>query len=199
MNIYLATGNSHKVRELQAMLEGAGLDIVVHSAEELGGMPEVGETESTFEGNAQLKCLVLQNKVPEGAWILSDDSGLSVEALKGAPGVHSARYAGEEATDEENRAKLMEALAGVPEGERGAKFMCCFVLYHPSVGEVVFLSSVKGRIVEEANGESGFGYDPLFVPNNYEKTFAQMSAEEKNAVSHRGVAVKQMVEWFRER
>lgn len=197
MELYLATTNQHKVKELQALVFQAGLDIGVHTPEALGDMGEVAETEDTFEGNARLKAQALQRIAPEDTWILADDSGICVEALKGAPGVFSSRYAGAEASDQDNYMKLLRDMEHVPEEERTAHFLCCFVLLNKSVGEVVFQAMLKGRIAREASGAEGFGYDPVFIPNGYDRTIADLGQEIKNQISHRSLATEQLINWLK--
>lgn len=196
MDLFLATSSSHKAKELQAMLSDAGINIDVYAANQVGGMPSVEETEPSLEGNARLKAQALKATLPQNAWVLSDDSGLFVDALDGAPGVHSARYAGIGATDQENRTKLLKALEGLEQNERGARFLCCFVLLHSGVHEVVFLASVRGVITISERGSNGFGYDSLFIANGQTKTFAEIEPELKNQISHRAYAIKQLVEWL---
>lgn len=128
MDLYLATSNRHKVNELRVMFNEVELDIKVHLADEVGGVLVVEESEETLEGNARLKAWALKRLVPEDGWVLADDSGLFVDALDGVPGVRSSRYAGENASDEDNRTKLLKDLEGVPKGGRRARFICCFVL-----------------------------------------------------------------------
>lgn len=184
------------MKELQAMIENAGLAINVCLPDKIGAMPFVAETESTLEGNARLKARALKKIVPVDAWVLADDSGLFVDKLNGAPGVHSSRYGGEGATDEENRKKLLKALKGIAQEDRKARFICCFVLINGEGNEVVFLGSVRGIITELEEGEGGFGYDSLFVADGQSKTFAQLGPEVKNQISHRAHAIRQLMEWL---
>jgi XTP/dITP diphosphohydrolase len=153
----------------------------------------VEETGETFEENASLKALAASAHF-EG-WVLADDSGLEVDALGGAPGVRSARFSGEGATDASNRALLLEKLAGIPEDQRSARFRCVIALARG--GEVLahFSGSVEGAIIASEKGEGGFGYDPLFVPVGFSETFAELSAETKNRLSHRGRALAEMKGW----
>lgn len=195
MDLYVATNNKHKASELKVMFNDVGLDIKVHLADEVGGMPVVEESEETLEGNARLKAQALKKIVPRGAWVLADDSGLFVDALNGRPGVHSSRYAGEESGDDANRKKLLKELEGV--GGRWAEFVCCFVLLDAEGGEEVFLESVRGVITESERGGGGFGYDPVFIADGQSETFAQIGSGIKNKISHRGGAVRQLVEWLR--
>jgi len=194
MKLFLATGNAHKVEEFQRLFATADLPVAVHPAP--GGMPSVDETAENFEGNALLKAEALREKLGPDSWVLADDSGLEVAALGGAPGVRSARYAGESATDADNRRKLLEALAGVPELERAARFVCVLALLGPDVSRI-FEGVCMGRIVAEEAGTEGFGYDPLFVPEGFGETFAEMPSEQKNQLSHRGCAMEELVLWLR--
>jgi XTP/dITP diphosphohydrolase len=192
--IYLATGNAHKVGEIAAMLAGA--PVRVASAAEIGGMPAVDETGSTFAENARLKAAALVPQLPAGAWALADDSGLVVDILGGAPGILSARYAGPDATDDENNRRLMDELAMVPSSRRSARFICCFVLVNTEGREYIFSGECPGRIINTRRGIGGFGYDPLFVPDGHEETFAELGADVKNRLSHRAKAVQSLLEWL---
>jgi len=187
LRVVLATTNSHKLEELQKMLEGSPVELVMppHAI-------EVDETEETFRGNARLKARTYARLLGEPA--LADDSGLSVEALGGRPGVHSARYAGANATDADRNRKLLGELEGVPDAERGACFHCALVLAWPGDGELTVEGMVSGRILHEARGEHGFGYDPVFYVPSLDKTFAELSPEEKNLHSHRAKAAELLVE-----
>lgn len=196
MDIYLASGNAHKLSEIQAML--SGLNLTLHSAKALGGMPFVDESADDFAGNALLKAQGLESIVPEGAWVLADDSGLCVKALNGAPGVRSARYAGEDATDADNNAKLLSALEGLQEEQRGAAFHCVFCLLGPD-SMMEFSGKCPGHLLSEPKGADGFGYDPLFVPEGETRTFAEMADHEKNQISHRAKAVAALRAWLAKR
>lgn len=193
MKLYLASGNAHKLQEIQALLTGLPLDVC--SARELGGMPEVDENAPDFHGNARLKARALQVIAPDNAWVLADDSGLAVEALQGAPGVRSARYAGANATDAANNAKLLQALQGRSAHERRATFHCVFCLLGPAT-EVFFEGSCVGQILEFAQGDAGFGYDPLFRPEGSQLTFAELGDEAKNRISHRARAAQGLHAWL---
>ena len=177
MKIILATHNPNKVREIGEMLPG--WEIVAEDS-------RAEETESTFIGNALLKARALQARYP-GVWIMADDSGLEVKALDGAPGVRSARYAGEDGNTPKNNALLIKNLEGVV--DRSARFTCAVALVDPEGCEHTVEGHCPGRILTAAAGAGGFGYDPLFVPDGYSKTFAELSAAEKNAISHRGRAL----------
>ena len=190
----LATGNAHKVAEIRALLHGS--DVFVGHLGELDDPPELLEPHDTFAENALAKALAVAQATGEPA--LADDSGLVVDALDGAPGVMSARYAGEDATSEELVAKLLGEMAGVPEENRTARFVCALSLAGPD-GEVgQWTGVVEGRISLEPVGEGGFGYDPVFYYPPSRITFAQMTPTNKNAVSHRGRALREFVdEWGR--
>jgi XTP/dITP diphosphohydrolase len=191
MDLLIATQNKGKLREYQAML--AGLPVRVLSPDDVGlGKLDVPETEDTFAGNAELKASKYAQAA--GMFALADDSGLCVDALDGAPGVHSARYAGEDATDADRRAKLLRELATVPEGKRGAHFVCAIVVFNPH-RQTPYTSSgtLHGKIaLAESSGPYGFGYDALFIPDGYNKTLADIEPDEKNKISHRGRAAEQM-------
>lgn len=199
MDIYLATRNAHKVLELKDALSSTTFPVKVYSADAVGGMPFVMESEETFEENARLKAKALQFLVDDKAWVLADDSGICVDALRGAPGVYSSRYAGPQATDKQNYEKLLFDLKSVPEKERTAKVVCCLVFLNKAIGEVVFHGVLKGHIPLEPMGESDFGYDPIFMPIGYEQTFAQLGAEIKSRISHRALAVNELACWINER
>ncbi|MCG3128114.1 MAG: dITP/XTP pyrophosphatase [Phycisphaerae bacterium] len=187
--ILLATRNAGKVREIREMtrlhaLDWCGLD-------EFPAVEEAVESGATFDENARLKALHYAGAT--GLWTLADDSGLVVDALGGAPGVHSARYAGEPRSDLANNRKLVAALADVPERERTARFVCAMALARP--GEVLLESSgsVEGRLVDEPRGANGFGYDPHFLVPALGRTAAELSSEEKHTISHRGTALRAML------
>ena len=182
----LATGNAHKVAEIRALLSGT--DVTVRHLGELDNPPELTEPHETFAENALAKALTVAQATGELA--LADDSGLMVDALDGAPGVMSARYAGEDATAEQLVAKLLGEMVGVPEEDRTARFVCVLSLASPE-GEVrQWERVVEGLITTEPVGEGGFGYDPVFWYPPARITFAQMTPTNKNAVSHRGRALR---------
>ncbi len=183
MRLIIATRNRHKVEELQALLGVPGLELVC--AVDLPGAPEVEEDGATFEANAAKKALALARFA--GGWALADDSGLEVDALGGAPGVQSARYAGPSARDADNLAKLIAVMAGRP--DRRARFRCVLALAGPGGAVHTVAGACEGRLIEQPRGAGGFGYDPLFVPDGHTRTFAEMPAAEKNALSHRARAV----------
>ena len=188
-DLLVATGNSQKTAEIRAIL---GADYVVSDLKAHPELPEVEETGSTFLENATLKAVEISKQV-EGL-ILSDDSGLEVDALGGEPGVYSSRYAGEAGNDAANNKKLLHELQG--KDNRKARFRCVMVLAQD--GEVLtsFDGAVEGRMLSELHGEGGFGYDPLFVPDGYDQTFSQLSEGIKNQLSHRAVAMQKVVAWL---
>jgi len=196
--IYLATNNAHKVEELAAMFQRENLPMQVCKATGIGGMPEVEETETTFEGNATLKVMALVDRLSGGEFALADDSGLEVDALKGAPGVYSSRYAGEDASDGANLEKLLNLIAKVSENKRGAQFVCSLVLVDHSGSRVSFSDTCRGKLLTEARGDNGFGYDPAFVPDGYQKTFGELDCTVKSEISHRAKALQQLVSWLKE-
>lgn len=189
MKIVLATRNEGKVREMRRLLSGLNIEVV--SAGEYA-IPEVVEDAGTLEGNALKKAKALHDATSLPA--LADDTGLEVDALNGAPGVHSARYAGPNADDAANRARLVEALQH--ETNRTARFRT--VLAYVSDGdEHLFEGTCDGTITHEERGEDGFGYDSVFIPEEDDRTFAEMPADQKNAISHRARAMQAFVDWFR--
>ena len=199
MELLLASGNTKKVAELEHLLEPLGVRLLTPAA--VGGLPEVIEDEPTFAGNARKKAASAARA--SGRWSVGDDSGLSVDALDGAPGVHSARWAGRHGDDAANNARLLSELAGLEPERRAARFSCALALARPD-GEIesVFEGEVSGRILEEARGTGGFGYDPLFLftePGQplAGRAFAELSPKEKGAVSHRGRAISLLVERLR--
>ena len=193
--IYLASGNAHKLHELQAALEDAGLPIRVRGPGEIGGMPEVEETGSTFEANALLKAEGLRAVGPRDGWFLADDSGIEIDALGGRPGVISARYAGTDCDDEANNDKVLEEMREVPKERRACRFRCVLALAGDGLEET-FSGSCEGLLLEERRGTGGFGYDPLFLPDESESTFAEISPEEKARISHRARALVKLVDWL---
>ncbi len=196
VSFYLASSNAHKAQELAVLLQGEGLQVEVRAAQELGGMPEVEENAATFTGNATLKALALWRKAPAGSLVLADDSGLEVDALQGAPGVRSARYAGERATDADNRQKLLQELSGVQESACSARFRCVLVLVDAEGHIHDFDGTSEGTILSAERGQGGFGYDPLFVPQGDTRSYAEMSMQEKNRSSHRARAVQALAQWW---
>lgn len=180
MKLIVATHNQHKIREISQILPD--FDIVADDPE------GVEENAPDFVGNALIKVRAIAAK-HAGCWCLADDSGLEVAALGGAPGVRSARYAGEPANTPANNALLLRNLAGVT--DRRANFTCAIALVDPSGAEHTAVGKCFGRIAETPSGTAGFGYDPLFIPDGHDVSFADLSADEKNAISHRGRALEE--------
>ncbi len=195
MRFVLATANAGKAREIADVLRGAGvddLDLVPRP----DGVPDVEETGTTLEDNARLKAVALCEAT--GLPAIADDTGLLVDALGGAPGVRSARFAGEDATDARNVAKLLDLLRDVDPDHRTARFATVALARFPDGREVAAFGDVEGTIAPEPRGESGFGYDPVFVPEEGDgRTFAQLSAEHKNSLSHRGRAFRTLADGLR--
>ena len=189
MEILLATGNRGKVIELQEML--AGYNIKVLSLNDFPDFPEVEENGQTFVDNALLKARLAADKT--GLLSLADDSGLEVDALNGAPGVYSARFAGEPKNDSKNIDKLLLEMEGVPEEKRTARFRCSLAVVCPGGKEHTTDGVVEGSILYSRKGEGGFGYDPVFFLKKMGKTMAELSLEEKNSLSHRAQAFKKAV------
>lgn len=184
VRLVLASANPDKVAEIAAIL-GDGVDLQPRPP----GLADVVEDADTLEGNARLKAVAVCEAAGEGA--VADDTGLEVDALGGAPGVFTARFAGEDATYADNVVKMLADLSGVTVGERGARFRTVALVRFPDGSEVVAEGVVEGTISTESRGERGFGYDPVFIPADGDgRTFAEMSAEEKHAVSHRGRAFR---------
>jgi XTP/dITP diphosphohydrolase len=189
--LVLATANPDKAEEIRAVLSDAGVDIEL--APRPTGVPAVDETGSTLEENARLKAEALCRAT--GLPAIADDTGLEVDALDGAPGVHSARYAGEDATYADNVDKLLVALDGVAEAERTARFTTVALARWPDGREVAAIGEVEGMIAPGPRGGEGFGYDPVFVPLEGDgRTFAEMSPAEKHRVSHRGRALRTLAD-----
>lgn len=184
--LILASQNRDKVKEIVHAL--AGLHLAVLTFEDLGGWPEVEETGATLEENARLKARFVSQRFGKPA--LADDTGLEVEALDGAPGVWSARYAGPNATYAQNVEKLLAAMQKVPKERRMARFRCVIAVVDPDKGERVVEGAVLGRITTRPRGIGGFGYDPVFWCEEAGRTFAEMSIDEKRLVSHRGRALE---------
>lgn len=192
MKLIAATHNNNKLREFREILEPLGYEIVTEA--EAGLDIEVEETGTTFEENAYLKAKAIHDA--SGAAAIADDSGLCVDALGGEPGVYSARYGGLDS--DEGRLKLvLEKMDGVPTEKRTARFMSSIVFIDADGREVTATGSVEGLLTEKPQGENGFGYDPIFFSPELGKTFAEASADEKNAVSHRGRALRKLNEELR--
>lgn len=190
--IVIGSGNRDKARELAELL--ADTPFNVKSAADFPAVPAPEETADTFEGNALEKAAYYAERF--GLPVVADDSGLEVDALNGAPGVYSARYAGEGCTYDDNNRKLLAALQGVPDDRRSARFVCCAAYVDGEGASHVVRGTVAGRIATAPEGTKGFGYDPLFVPDGYDRTFAEMDADEKHAISHRGRAFEQLKDYL---
>ena len=185
--LLLATRNSHKTREFAEIL-GDGFD--VHDLADVAELPMVQETGLTFEANAILKAVETSKYFQE--LVLADDSGLEVDALHGAPGIYSARYAGENASDAANIAKLLAELTRYDPAPHSARFRCSLALAREGKILGIFEGVVEGTIVDEPRGSAGFGYDPVFQPQEFEQTFAEFSPVEKNRISHRTRAIRSL-------
>jgi XTP/dITP diphosphohydrolase len=187
--LVLATSNPNKAREMREMLDGCGWDIAAAPPD----AADVEETGATFEENARLKALAVAKAA--GAVALADDSGLAVDALNGAPGIRSRRWAGEDADDSERNARLLEALTSVPSAERTARFVCAACIASPDGVLWEGAGEIHGRVADAPRGHGGFVYDPVFLlPDG--RTMAELSAPEKNAVSHRGRALRAASAWL---
>ncbi|MBI5404233.1 MAG: RdgB/HAM1 family non-canonical purine NTP pyrophosphatase [Ignavibacteriae bacterium] len=195
MKILIATNNKHKVNEIREILGSGRFELVTLS--DLNISEEVEEDKDTLEGNALKKAEEMYRiaKVPA----IADDTGLFVDALDGEPGVYSSRYAGENATYDDNCVKLLNSMKDIPEEKRTAYFKTV-VCFYESEGRYKFFEGIcTGRIDIKKRGEKGFGYDPLFIPDGFNKTYAEMSEEEKNSTSHRGKAFKKSGEFIRKK
>lgn len=187
--IVAASRNKHKIEEIEAITKKFGMSII--SRDEAGVPPvEIVEDGETFEENSFKKADEIMKLC--GKITLADDSGLMVDYLCGAPGVYSARFAGEDGNDEKNNDKLLKLLDGVPAKERTAKFVSVITMVYPDGTVLSARGECPGRIITVPTGDGGFGYDPLFVPEGYDKTFAQLTPEEKNAISHRAAALTEL-------
>lgn len=189
MRIVAATKNKHKIEEIQAIIREFGMEAVSRDA---AGVPdiEVEENGDTFEENSEKKAREIMELC--GEITIADDSGLMVDALGGAPGVISARFAGEEGNDSANNEKLLKLLARVETTDRTARFVSVITMMYPDGRKIVARGECEGYIIYQPRGCNGFGYDPLFVPNGCDLTFAELSGEEKNRISHRAIALQNL-------
>ncbi len=188
MKLLLASHNKKKIAELQALMLTVSPDIEVVSMSDIGFTDEIVEDGTTFEENALIKS---RTGAKLGYITVADDSGLMVDALAGAPGVYSARYAGEECDNDKNNEKLLAELCGLPKEKRGAKFVSVVTCSFPDGREdIIVRGECHGRILEDYRGNGGFGYDPLFWYEPMQKSYAEMTADEKNSISHRGMAMQ---------
>ncbi|MFQ5695020.1 MAG: RdgB/HAM1 family non-canonical purine NTP pyrophosphatase [Terriglobia bacterium] len=192
IHLYLASSNAGKLRELAALAEGTGLKLAL--LPDYRRLPPAPEDDASFALNALEKALHY-SRHSEGL-VVADDSGIAVDALAGAPGVHSARYAGPRATDEANNRKLLEALRGVPDQQRTARYLCVLVLAQRGRTLALFSDTCEGRILETPHGAGGFGYDPLFFFPPLGKTLAETTLEEKNLHSHRAKAFRKLLAYL---
>ena len=195
LTIVLATRNKGKLREIRAIY--GDLPIVWRSMDDEGDAPVVEETGATFEENALLKARAARDWCRRPA--IAEDSGLEVDALSGAPGVRSARFAGENASDEANNQLLLQRLGNARSGDRTARFVSVFALVGADGSEVTAKGACEGRIADGPRGSSGFGYDPLFIPRGEDLTFAELGADFKNRVSHRAAALRALRPLLEER
>ena len=194
--IVMASHNQHKIKEIEAITQKFGMPVISRDA---AGVPpvEIVEDGETFEENSLKKAQEIQKLC--GRITLADDSGLEVDYLGGAPGVYSARFAGEDGNDAKNNEKLLKLLDGLKKEDRKAKFVSVITMVFPDGEVLTARGECPGRIITAPAGENGFGYDPLFVPDGYDKTFAQLTAEEKNRISHRAKALEKLEQLLNER
>jgi len=195
MKIVFASRNEGKIKEISYMLEG--MDIELASLNNYANVPEIAEDGKSFLENALKKARIVSGCT--GETVLADDSGLQVDVLGGEPGIYSSRYAGENATDAENNKKLLAKLKGVPQESRGASFCCVLVLYRTDDSYDCFEGKWRGQIIDMPRGSNGFGYDPIFLLPDLKMTAAELPAEIKNKISHRGQAFAQLKKSLREK
>ena len=193
--IIFATGNEGKMKEVRMILKDLGLPVL--SMKEAGVQADIVEDGTTFEENAKIKAVAVQKLT--GALVLADDSGLEIDYLNKEPGIYSARYMGEDTPYSVKNANLISRLAGVPDEQRTARFVCAIAAAFPDGEVLTTRGTIEGIIGYEERGENGFGYDPIFYLPEYTKSTAELSPEEKNALSHRGRALRQMEEELRKR
>jgi len=191
--IFIASKNKGKIKEIKFCLDG--LNIELFSLLDTPDIPDIAETGKTFEENAWLKAEQVYKLT--GIPVIADDSGLEVDYLNGEPGVYSARYAGEIASDDDNCNKLLSKLENIEFDKRAATF-CCVIVYYDGFNKKVFVGKCSGHIITYQRGEKGFGYDPLFVPDGYSSTFAELDPETKNTISHRGKALVNLMYYLTE-
>ncbi len=194
MDVVLATRNKKKIEEMKRII--ADLSISIQTLDDFIGCPEVEEEGVTFEENAVKKAQTVARYT--GKPSVADDSGLEVYVLNGDPGTLSARYAGEDADDRKNIEKLLFEMRSIADEQRGARFVCCIALAFPEGSVKTFFGYVEGMIGREPRGFQGFGYDPVFYPEGYNRTFAEMTADEKDALSHRGKALRKLQRYLHE-
>jgi len=191
--ILIATKNPGKVADFKALFDQYNIKVI--SLLDINPpIADVEETGDTFSENASIKAETIANQL--NLPVLADDSGLSIDYLSGRPGVYSARYAGLDKDDQKNNHKVLRELEGVPDEERTAKFVCALAFAVPGRQTIIKYGTCQGKLTNKPIGENGFGYDPIFIPDGYQQTMAQLSTEEKNAVSHRGQAIKAFASWL---
>jgi XTP/dITP diphosphohydrolase len=190
--LVLATANPHKLTELSRILAAERLDVDLAGLGEFPGAPDVAETGATFVANALLKARAVAAFT--GLPSVADDSGLCCDAMNGMPGVLSARWAGRHGSDAENLRLVLAQLSDVPDDRLGAHFYCVAALVQPSGEETLSAGTLRGRLIRAPRGTNGFGYDPIFVPDGEHRTTAEMTADEKDAISHRGRAFRGLAE-----
>ncbi len=195
VKLVLASRNKKKIKELETLLSDLSAQVQVLSLDDIGYTDDIVEDGDTFAENSRIKATV---PAKLGYIGIADDSGLTVDALGGAPGVYSARYSGEGATDEKNNEKLLSEMAGVPDEKRTAQFRTVVTCAFPDGTDFQVEGVCEGRLLHAPDGDGGFGYDPLFWFEPFGKTFAALTAEEKNSVSHRGKAMREFVAKFKE-
>ncbi len=193
MRLLLATRNRNKQTEVEHAFAGSGWQVMMLS--DIADAPVVVEDGVTFEENARKKARSAAELAK--TWILAEDSGLEVDALGGDPGVKSARYAGEAATDADRIRKVLDRLGAVPKEPRTARFRCVMCVVDPTGDEVCFEGRCEGHIADSARGSAGFGYDPIFVPEGYDQTFAELGLGVKGRISHRARAMQQVIGFLR--
>lgn len=192
--LIVATKNEGKVREFRQMFSKYGISVksLLDFNEEI---EDIEETGTTFSENATIKAETISNQFQLP--VVADDSGLEIDALDGAPGVYSARYAGKEKNDEQNIKKVLEKLEGVPAERRSARFVCAVAVARPEKATFVKKGYCEGIIAKTPEGTNGFGYDPIFIPEGSNRTMAEHTADEKNVISHRHHAIQQLEEWLK--
>jgi len=190
MKLLLATGNSNKLKEIRDKFLGIE-NLEILSLDDFKDSPDIIEDATTFDGNALKKARIISEftNLP----VLSDDSGLEIDALQGKPGVYSARYAGENATDDDRNRLVLKEMREIPDDKRTAKFVCVIAIVFPDGREYIARGECEGIIVREKRGENGFGYDPIFYLPHLKKTVAELSFNEKNRISHRAFALEKAI------
>jgi len=194
MKIVIASRNKKKIEEIKKIFSKTGIECEIYTLNDFPHVDKIEEDGQTFKENAVKKALYVSKAT--GMIAIADDSGLEVNALGGAPGIRSARYSGPQADDRSNNEKLLRELKGVPEEQRGARFVCCIALTNGDNVQT-FEGYVKGKIGHTPKGDKGFGYDPLFYPEGHDRTFAEMTEEEKNTISHRAKALELLGEYLK--